>query len=160
MGAGKNWSVVMRNDPAVLGNLVLREFKYPDDYSRVITLWENAGPGIHVRRSDNKEEIEKKLQRDPDLFLVAEVDGQIIGSVMGGFDGRRGMIYHLAVESSYRKHGIGALLMNELERRMGDKGCIRSYLMVTRDNLEAMQFYSARGWELMDIHIYGKDLDK
>ena len=48
-------------------------------------------------RSDTLAEITKKVQRDPDLFLVAEADGRLIGSVIGGFDGRRGMIYHLAV---------------------------------------------------------------
>ncbi len=148
----------MKNSPSIPANLLLREFSYPSDYSRVIYLWENAGPGIHVRRSDQAQELEKKIQRDPDLFIVAEVDGQVIGTVLGGFDGRRGMVYHLAVDAGYRQRGIGALLMSELEKRMKSKGCIRSYLLVTRDNLEAIRFYENTGWERMDLHIYGKDL--
>ena len=84
----------------------IRTFHFPDDYSAVIRLWENAGPGIHVRRSDQPEEIQKKLERDPDLFLVAEHGGQIIGSVLGGFDGRRGMMYHLAVAQGNRQQGL------------------------------------------------------
>jgi ribosomal protein S18 acetylase RimI-like enzyme len=139
--------------------MVLREFKYPADYPQVIDLWNHAGPGIHLRRSDDQEEIAKKLQRDPDLFLIAEIDGSIIGSVLGGFDGRRGMVYHLAVADSFRKQGIGTALMDELERRMKEKGCIRTYLLVTRDNLDAVGFYENSGWEQMDLLIYGKNLD-
>jgi len=137
----------------------MRQFQYPADYPQVLALWENAGPGIHVRRSDQPEEMEKKLQRDPDLFLVAEVDGQIIGAVLGGYDGRRGLVYHLAVAASYRQQGIGAVLMEELERRMIEKGCIRCYLLVTKDNQKAIQFYEQSGWEQMDLFIFGKDLD-
>lgn len=150
--------VVMKSDPSLPANLVLREVHFPSEYPQVIDLWQNAGPGVHVRRSDEEQELAKKLQRDPDLFLVAEVDGHIIGSVLGGFDGRRGMVYHLAVESAYRKKGLGALLMQELEKRMKAIGCIRSYLLVTRDNLEAIRFYENTGWERMDLLIYGKDL--
>jgi len=150
---------VKRSNPSLPDKLVLREFLFPSDYSQVINLWKNAGPGIHLRRSDEKDEIAKKLLRDPDLFIVAEVNGIIIGTILGGFDGRRGMIYHLAVEDSYRKNGIGTELMNELENRMKQRGCIRSYLLVTDDNLDAIRFYETAGWEKMDLLIYGKDLD-
>jgi ribosomal protein S18 acetylase RimI-like enzyme len=138
---------------------IIREFQYPTDYPQVIDLWKHAGPGIHLRRSDEPEEIAKKLKRDPDLFLVAELDGSIIGSVLGGFDGRRGMVYHVAVADSYRKQGIGSALMDELESRMKQKGCIRSYLLVTRDNLDGIRFYENLDWEQMDLLIYGKNLD-
>lgn len=149
----------MRSESSLPDNLVLREFQFPSDYFQVITLWQNSGPGIHLRRSDEKEELAKKLQRDPDFFIVAEIDGHIIGAVLGGFDGRRGMVYHLAVEVPFRKRGLGTFLMNELENRMKQKGCIRSYLLVTNDNLEAARFYETLGWEQMDLMIYGKDLD-
>jgi len=148
----------MRSDSPLPARLILREFQFHNDFPQVIDLWKNAGPGINVRRSDEKDEIVKKLERDPDLFLVAEIDEQIIGTVLGGFDGRRGMVYHLAVDNRYRKLGIGAALMKELETRMKQKGCIRSYLMVTRDNPEAIRFYKNSGWELMDLFTYGKDL--
>jgi len=150
--------VVTKSNSSLPDNLILREFQFPSDYPQVIQLWQNAGPGIHLRRSDEEQELAKKLQRDPDLFLIAEVNGRIIGSVLGGFDGRRGMIYHLAVDAIYRKNGLGALLMTELEKRMIEKGCIRSYLLVTKDNLEALRFYENTGWEKMDLYLLGKDL--
>jgi ribosomal protein S18 acetylase RimI-like enzyme len=137
----------------------LREFHYPEDYPAVRHLWENAGSGIQLRRSDDPDEIQKKLQRDPDLFLVAETSGEMVGTVIGGFDGRRGIVYHLAVAERFRKQGIGELLMDELERRLRTKGCIRCYLLVTTDNDSTMRFYEKRGWARMDhISTYGKDL--
>jgi len=157
--AGKPWLVVMRNNPTLPDQVILREFRLPSDYTQVITLWQNAGPGIHIRRSDSAEEINKKLQRDPDLFLVAALGEQIIGTVLGGFDGRRGLVYHLAVDANYRKMGIGTSLMTELERRMKLKGCLRSYLLVTHDNVDAIQFYESQNWEPMDILILTKDLE-
>jgi ribosomal protein S18 acetylase RimI-like enzyme len=143
-----------------LTEFLIREFKYPDDYPAARLLWENAGPGIHLRKSDDPGEIEKKLKRDPDLFLIAETDRKIVGTVVGGFDGRRGMVYHLAVSDLYRRKGIGEMLMEELEHRLKLKGCIRCYLLVTVENRSAMDFYEKRGWSQMDyVYTYGKDLE-
>ena len=136
----------------------VREFKFPEDYPSARFLWENAGSGIHIRRSDEPEEIQKKLRRDPDLFLVAEAEGKMIGTVIGGFDGRRGIVYHLAVDADFRQHGVGSLLMDEVERRLKAKGCLKCYLMVTAENEAAMRFYEKRGWEPMDaIYTYSKE---
>lgn len=115
--------------------------------------------GVHVGRSDTLAEIEKKISRDPDLFLVAESDGAIIGSVIGGYDGRRGLIYHLAVAAAFRGKGIGTCLMDEVETRLRAKGCLKCYLLVTSDNTEVGQYYQGRGWQSMDgIRLYGKEL--
>ena len=137
----------------------IRPFRFPEDYTRVYDLWSHAGPGIQLRRSDEPEEIAKKLQRDPDLFLVAEVDGQIAGTVLGGFDGRRGMMYHLAVDERFRNQGLGEALMDALEDRLREKGCIRYYLLVTPDNESAIRFYEDRDWQQMNLRVYGKNLD-
>lgn len=136
----------------------IRSFDFSNDYDTVIQLWETAGPGIHVGRSDSPQEITKKLERDPDLFLVAEIDQEIVGTVLGGYDGRRGIMYHLAVKPSYRNLGIGEKLMAELEDRLRAKGCIRYYLLVTVDNHSALEFYEKRGWNRLNLYAYGKDL--
>jgi ribosomal protein S18 acetylase RimI-like enzyme len=137
----------------------IREFRFPDDYSPVIRFWEKIEKGIHVGPSDALGEIEKKLQRDPDLFLIAEADEEFIGTIMGGFDGRRGFVYHLAVAGAYRGQGIGSCLLREVEERLRSRGCMRCYLFVTSDNEEAMHFYERHGWAPMDKnHPYAKDL--
>jgi ribosomal protein S18 acetylase RimI-like enzyme len=137
----------------------IREFHSPSDYEQVFALWGSIERGVRTGRSDTPAEIEKKLARDPDLFLVAEAGGRIIGSVIGGFDGRRGLVYHLAVSAPFRGGGIGSRLMNELESRLRAKGCLKCYLLVTSDNPEAEIYYQQRGWKHMDhIRLYGKDL--
>jgi len=124
----------------------------------VRALWARCGPGVQLSRSDEPAEIQKKLRRDPDLFLVAEVEGQLVGAVIGGYDGRRGMVYHLAVDPEHRRNGIGVALMRELEARLKDKGCLKCYLLVTRENSTLLGYYRALGWDSMDLHLMGKEL--
>jgi ribosomal protein S18 acetylase RimI-like enzyme len=136
----------------------IRPFSFAEDYATVLELWEIAGPGIHVGYSDSPQEIQRKLERDPDLFLVAEMNGKVIGSVIGGYDGRRGMVYHLAVTSDQRGQGIGAALMSEIENRLRLKGCYKSYLLVVNGNEAACAFYEKRGWQAMQVTVLGKEL--
>ena len=137
----------------------IREFHYPEDYPQAKNLWASMEKGVNLGHSDAPEEIQKKIAHNPDLFLVAEENGQIIGTVIGGFDGRRGLIYHLAVTASFRGQGIGSRLMEEVESRLRALGCIRCYLLVTADNAEAMRYYEKRGWEQMVWVVpYGKNL--
>lgn len=137
----------------------IREFRYPQDYPAVRDLWEGMEKGVHVGRSDTPQEIEKKILRDPDLFLVAEEEGRIIGSVIGGYDGRRGLLYHLAVARDFRHRGLGGLLLDEVEGRLRDKGCLKCYLMVALDNPDVERFYQKRGWHFMDyVRPFGKEL--
>jgi ribosomal protein S18 acetylase RimI-like enzyme len=123
-----------------------------------------------IGRSDTREEVAKKLQRDPDLFLVAEDDERpsplgsrsgslrIIGTVIGGYDGRRGLVYHLAVDHAYRKRGIGKMLMDEVEQRLRAKGCLRCYLLVKDDAKDVVDFYRHLGWETWDVTAMGKTI--
>jgi len=149
----------MSRSTVISTSVHIREFQFPADYEQVYQLWGTIEKGVHIGRSDTLPEIQKKMSRDPDLFLIAESDGRVIGSVIGGFDGRRGLIYHLAVSAAFRGRGIGSRLMEELESRLRAKGCLKCYLLVTDDNFEAEEYYRRRGWQHMDsIHLYGKEL--
>lgn len=124
----------------------IRQFSFARDYERTMILWRAMEKGMNVGRSDTPAEIQKKLERDPDLFLVAEADHEIIGAIIGAFDGRRGMIYHLAVHQNFRGQGIGALLLTEVEKRLQAKGCLKCLMHVLDDNTEAIEFYKKQGW--------------
>lgn len=128
----------------------IRDFQFPEDYPSVEKLWASMEKGVSLGRSDSPEEIQKMLAHDPGMFLVAEENGQIIGTVIGGFDGRRGLIYHLAVAASSRGRGTGSRLMDAIESRLRAKGCLRCYLLVTSDNPEGMQYHEKHGWERMN----------
>jgi ribosomal protein S18 acetylase RimI-like enzyme len=142
----------------MLPQVAIREFRFPNDYDAVVKLWESMEKGVRVGRSDTPDEIQKKLNRDPDLFLVAELDGRIIGTVIGGYDGRRGLIYHLAVYRELRGQGIGSRLMAEVENRLRAKGCLKCYLIALEDNTEAMKFYEHLGWnEMKEDRLFGKE---
>jgi ribosomal protein S18 acetylase RimI-like enzyme len=131
-----------------------------DDYDTVLALWQAAGPGIEVRPSDARPEIAKKLGRDPDLFLVAEdSQGDVMGVIMGAWDGRRGWIHHLAVEESHRNCGIGAILIKAVEEALRAKGCLKVNLLVRRDNEAAMRLYRRLGYsDMSTIAAMGKEL--
>ncbi len=142
-----------------MSEIKIREFQFPGDYQPVYDLWSSIERGVHTGRSDTPAEIEKKISRDPDLFLIAECENKIIGSVIGGYDGRRGLIYHLAVDESFRGQGIGSRLMDEVESRLRSKGCLKCYLLVTHDNPEAEIYYQHHGWYHMDtVRLFGKEL--
>lgn len=139
--------------------VVLREYRHPTDYPAVFAFWQNAGEGVRLDHSDELDEIGKKANFAPDLFVLAELDGEIVGSVIGGYDGRRGLIYHLAVAAPLQGQGLGNRLMNEIEARLKARGCYKAYLLVMRDNLLAASFYEKRGWlEMKTVSLYGKKL--
>lgn len=134
----------------------IRTFDLDRDYASVRSLWESCAPGIQISPTDDYEGLRHKLERDPELFLVAVEGDEIVGSVIGGYDGRRGIIYHLAVPSEYRRQGIAKRLMETLEQRLHKLGCYKYYLLVTSKNEEALAFYDAIGCERMDLYVLGK----
>lgn len=134
----------------------LREFEMARDYAAALALWQASGPGVSVGPSDTPEALARKLDRDPDLFLVAEQAGALIGTVIGGWDGRRGLVYHLAVHPEHRGQGVGAALMRAVEARLKAKGCLKCYLLINPDNTEVAAFYERLGWQRKPVLIMDK----
>jgi ribosomal protein S18 acetylase RimI-like enzyme len=136
----------------------IREFKI-DDYPIVRDLWQTAG--LILRPGDELEDVRLKLRRDPDLFLVGEQDHTIVGTVIGGWDGRRGWIYHLAVKPEHQRKGIGADLVHEVEKRLIAKGAKKVNAQVYKWNERSSQFFKAIGYEAQpDLMMIGKQLGK
>ena len=136
----------------------IREFKM-DDYPIVRDLWQAAG--LILRPGDELEDVKLKLQRDPDLFLVAVQDDRIVGSITGGWDGRRGWIYHLAVKPEHQRKGIGVGLVREVEKRLVAKGARKVNAQVYKWNERSSEFFKAIGYETQpDLIMIGKRLRK
>jgi ribosomal protein S18 acetylase RimI-like enzyme len=128
-----------------------------EDYEAVARLWERSG--LWIRPSDRRDEVELKLRRDPDLFLVARLDGETVGTAMGGWDGRRAYIYHLSVDPARQRNGIASALLGELEDRFRALGALKAKLQILEDNVVSQAFFAARGYELeKPCQPWGKEL--
>src|SRR5437667_3728786 len=102
----------------------IREFVI-DDYDKAVALW-NLAEGVEVAEGDSREEINAYLLRNPGLSRIAEEDGTIVGAVLCGHDGRRGLIYHLVVAPAYHAKGIGRLLVGECIAQLRAAGLARA----------------------------------
>ena len=102
--------------------------------------------------------IEHRLQRDAELFIVAESGEQIVGAVLGCYDGRRGWVNHLAVASGSQRNGIGTALMAELEARFQAIGCVKVNLLIEPDNGGVQHFYDGIGYTRDDLIFMEKTL--
>ncbi|HEI8866609.1 GNAT family acetyltransferase [Serratia sp. AKBS12] len=127
-----------------------------DDFEEVITLWERCD--LLRPWNDPEMDIERKLHHDADLFLVAEVGGEVVGSVMGGYDGHRGSAYYLGVHPDYRGRGIANALISRLEKKLMARGCPKIQLMVREDNDTVIEMYEKLGYEIQGITSLGKRL--
>lgn len=136
----------------------IRNYRHPSDYEGALRVWQSAGKGIHITFSDTIEEIEKLVKRSPGLFFVAEIDGEIIGTVMGGFDGRRGLIYHLAVHPDYQNKHIGTRLLKSVEEALASAGCTKVYLFIVPENIDLAGYYERMDYEQMDVIPFTKYL--
>jgi ribosomal protein S18 acetylase RimI-like enzyme len=129
-----------------------------DDFPVVHVLWQRSG--LWMRPSDGPGQTLLKLSRDPDLFLVArDGGGAIVGTVMGGWDGRRAYVYHLAVLPERQRQGIAGRLMDELEERLVKLGALKAKLQIISDNVASRAFVAARGYlRETDCEPWGKEL--
>lgn len=100
--------------------------------------------------------LDKKLAHDTELLLVAEVDGRVVGTVMGGWDGHRGWIYSLAVLPEYRGRGLGRQLVETIEQRLIAAGAPKINLQVVVGNETAVTFYERLGYRVEPRVSLGK----
>ncbi|WP_420644161.1 GNAT family acetyltransferase [Candidatus Leptofilum sp.] len=126
------------------------------DSEVVIEIWKACG--LVVPWNDPHKDIARKMKVNPELFLVAIVDGRVVGTVMGGYEGHRGWINYLAVAPNYQGRGIGRALMDEIEAKLLALGCPKINLQVRSSNRAVIQFYGHIGYHIDDVISLGKRL--
>lgn len=128
------------------------------DYDRILALWQKT-PELGLSDADSREGIRAFLERNPGLCFVCEEGERLIGTILCGHDGRRGYIYHLAVDEPYRKRGIGRQLNRQSLDVVRLRGIVKCHLFVYRDNKEAELFYNNLGWQKRTtLDIFSKDI--
>jgi ribosomal protein S18 acetylase RimI-like enzyme len=103
--------------------------------------------------------IENKLRVQPELLLVGELAGTIVGAVMAGFDGVRGWIYHLAILPAHRRRGFATQLVRSAEQRLRSLGCPTVNLQVRATNQDVVEFYRSVGYQVEERVSMGRRLE-
>jgi N-acetylglutamate synthase len=122
-----------------------REFS-TGDYDAALALWQRV-EGLEIAEGDDNESVAHFLTRNPGLSRVATDGSAIIGVALCGHDGRRGYIYHLAVDPAYRERGLGKLLLDECLAGLRRAGLKRALILVAHDNPRGRKFWRHSGWE-------------
>ncbi len=127
------------------------------DRTEVIALWKRCG--LAAPQNDPNKDIDRKLRVNPELFLVGKLDGKIISTIMGGYEGHRGWLNYLAVDPEHRRKGFGGEIMNEIENRLRLMGCPKINLQVRETNTSVIKFYEAIGFGNDHVISFGKRLE-
>lgn len=138
-------------------NIAYRPF-CRDDCREALEFWANVpGVQLHKNGEDSIEGIAAYLERNPGFSFVAVSGGQIVGAILCGHDGRRGIIHHLAVDSRFRRQGIGKRLLRLSVEQLKACNIKKSFLFVLKENDIGEAFYKSLYWREEDgVKIYAK----
>lgn len=128
-----------------------------NDRDGLLFLWTEVFPPGSPH-NDPETSLEMKLRLDPDLLLVAVMDDNIVGSVMGGYDGHRCWVYSVAVAASLRRRGIASALLREIEAKLRERGCMKVNLQIVSSNAEVVALYESLGFRVEERISMGKKL--
>lgn len=139
--------------------MLIREMAI-SDYDEVYKLWANtAGMGMRSI-DDSKQGIEKFLMRNPTTNFVAVADGKIVGVILCSHDGRRGYIYHTAVDIEHRGNGIGKSLVDKVLEALEKEGINKAALVVFKNNDIGNAFWEKIGFEVRnDLNYRNKSIN-
>jgi len=137
-------------------DVTIRSYRQTD-HPAAVALWEASD--LHLGGNDTPEMIAWKLSTQPGFFLVAEMDGKIVGTVIGSLERGWGWVQRLAVHPDYRRRGIARRLMQEAEQAHAALGAYRACLLTHRENAAAQALYHGLGYETWEkVIVMSKEL--
>ena len=134
-----------------------------DDYDAMYALWNSTEQSRRALNpvDDSREGIERYLKRNPETCFAAVSDGRIIGVILTGHDGRRGIIHHMCVHPDFRRMGIAARLVALAERALKNEGIQKVFGLVFTDNTAANAFWENQGYSLRtNLNYRNKSLNE
>ncbi len=138
----------------------MREFRI-EDYDQVIELWRNCGLPFRPNGRDSRERIAKEIEKPMPLFLVAECEGDVVGTLFGTTDGRKGWINRLAVRPDHQRKGLAKQLIKEMEARFEALGLEVFSCLIEDHSDSSMRLFEEVGYkEDPSVHYFSKRLRK
>ena len=137
-------------------SLLIRPFQTEDE-DALVALWKMCE--LTVPWNNPHKDIARKLQVQPELFLVGILDNSLIATVMGGYEGHRGWINYLAVHPDFHGKGYGQGIMNSMETVLREMGCPKINLQIRRGNDKIASFYQKLGFTSDNVVSMGKRLE-
>jgi ribosomal protein S18 acetylase RimI-like enzyme len=137
--------------------VLIRPFQSADEPT-VIALWQECG--LTRPWNDPHKDIQRKLAVRPEWFLVAEVEGRVVASVMAGYEGHRGWLNYLAVALEHQRKGLARALVAEAENLLKAAGCPKINLQIRSTNAQVIEFYRRIGYGVDDVVSMGKRLER
>jgi ribosomal protein S18 acetylase RimI-like enzyme len=142
--------------PDRIEGMALRALR-AEDYDEAIVLWKRC-PGIGLSAADERGPLTAFLAKNQGLCFAAWIGGTLVGTSLCGSDGRRGYLYHVAVDPERRRFGIGSALVSASLGALAATGVNKCHLFVFADNVGGADFWSATGWTRRnDIAVYSKN---
>jgi ribosomal protein S18 acetylase RimI-like enzyme len=140
----------------VTSDLQIRPFRREDE-TAVIDLW--VACNLLVPHNDPRKDILRKLEVNPEWFLIAELNTFLVATCMVGYEGHRGWINYLAVSPHAQRQRIGTQMMAEAERLLKNAGCPKINLQIRPTNLQVIEFYKSLGFKIDEVASMGKRLE-
>ncbi len=134
-----------------------------EDYDAVYELWNSTEQSRRALNpvDDSREGIERYLKRNPNTCFAAAADGQIIGVILTGHDGRRAIVHHMCVHPDHRRRGIAAKLVSVAEEALKKEGIQKVFGLVFKDNDPANAFWEEQGYSLRtNLNYRNKSLNR
>jgi ribosomal protein S18 acetylase RimI-like enzyme len=136
----------MNSNPGDSSEVTIREF-HAGDYDSLVALWRESQLPYRPMGRDSREKITSEIGHRNSIFLIAEMNGIMVGSIFGTHEGRKGWINRLAVSPSYRRQGIAARLVAEVERRLSEMGIDIVACLVEEWNKLSLEVFERLGYK-------------
>lgn len=133
----------------------IRQFA-ESDRDAVIALWQDCD--LTRSWNDPNKDIDRKLQFQPELFLVGISNSKLIASAMAGYDGHRGSVFYLGIHPDYQDKGFGQKLMLFIESALAELDCPKLNILVRSTNSSVLEFYNRIGYATDEVVSVGKRL--
>lgn len=122
-----------------------------EDYDSLMELWNSVGMSKRALNpvDDSREGIERYLRRNPDTcFKAVDENNILLGVILSGHDGRRGIVHHLCVNPEVQRGGIGSQLVAAAEKALKAEGIQKIFILVFNDNEKGNAFWEKQGYSI------------